>query len=74
MTFFLILVVFTVVLAFVPGVGIFAVVPGVLAILCLGWMLLTLGSGRSPAGVLRRTRRPQLLGPGGPDDPDRDRP
>jgi hypothetical protein len=74
MTFFLILVVFTVVLAFVPGVGIFAVVPGILAVLYLGWVLLTMASGRSPAGAVRRTRRPHLLGPGGPDDPDRARP
>jgi len=74
MTFFLILVVFTVVLAFVPGVGILAVVPGILALLCLGWVLVTLASGRTPAGAVRRIRRPRLLGPGGPDDPDRARP
>ena len=74
MTFFLILVLFTVVLAFVPGVGIFAIVPGILALLYLGWLLATMASGRTPGSTLRRTRRPELLGPGGPDDPDRTRP
>ena len=74
MTFFLILVVFTVILAFVPGVGIFAIVPGIIALLYLGWLLATMASGRTPSSTVRRTRRPHLLGPGGPDDPDRTRP
>jgi hypothetical protein len=74
MTLFLILVVFTVILAFVPGLGLFAIVPGALALLYLGWLLLTTASGRTPGSAIRRGgRRPRLLGPGGPDDPDNTR-
>ncbi len=73
MTLFLILVVFTVALAFVPGVGLFAIVPGALALLYLIWLLVTAASGRTPGSAMWRTRRQELLGPGGPDDPDRTR-
>ena len=36
------------------------------------WMALTFTSGRTPATEVRRRGRrgPELLGPGGPDDPD----
>jgi hypothetical protein len=37
----------------------------------LGWFTVTLVSGRRPSHVVRRTKPRELLGPGGPDDPDR---
>ena len=35
------------------------------------WVVTTYVGGRTPAQAVRRTRRHELLGPGGPDDPDR---
>jgi len=55
----------------VLGVGWLALVPLLVALAALGWGGLTVASGRTPASQLRRVDRPELLGPGGPDDPDR---
>jgi hypothetical protein len=33
------------------------------------WLGATFLSGRRPAQAVRRTKSPELLGPGGPDDP-----
>ena len=46
------------------------IVPIAVVLLFLGW-LGTLGAARrTPGEAVRRTHTPQLLGPGGPDDPD----
>jgi hypothetical protein len=63
-------------LAFVPGVGPFlAVAVGIFAVLAGVWAAGVFASGRTPAGVAResgsRDDKPELLGPGGADDPDR---
>jgi hypothetical protein len=55
------------------GVGWLALLPVLLGLGVLGWGLLTVLSGRTPASAVRQTRSPELLGPGGPDDPDADR-
>ena len=47
------------------------IVPIAIVLVFLAW-LGTLGAARrTPQDAVRQTRRPQLLGPGGPDDPDR---
>jgi hypothetical protein len=63
-------------LAFVPAVGPFlAVAFGIVAVVAILWMFGVFASGRTPAGVARQSGRhkemPDLLGPGGSDDPDR---
>jgi hypothetical protein len=65
-------------LAFVPGVGPFlAIVAGIGAVVVALWAVGVFASGRTPAGVAResggRDDKPELLGPGGADDPDRGR-
>lgn len=62
-------------LAFIPAVGPFlAVAVGICAVLAGLWAAGVLASGRTPAGVAResgnRDDKPELLGPGGADDPD----
>jgi hypothetical protein len=57
----------------VLGVGWFAVFPALVALGVVGWGGLTVASGRTPASELRKAEKPDLLGPGGQDDPDRDR-
>lgn len=59
--------------AFAPGVGIFAIVPALLLVAYAVWLAIAFFGGRSPGGYVRRRGRrgPELLGPGGPDDPDR---
>jgi hypothetical protein len=45
-----------------------------MAALLFGLLLLlvvNVASGRRPASELRHVKSPELLGPGGPDDPDR---
>jgi hypothetical protein len=42
----------------------------VLAVIALIWFIVTLRSGGPVKPVMHRTRDPELLGPGGPDDPD----
>jgi hypothetical protein len=58
-------------LTVVLGVGWLAVVPLLIALAALGWGGLTVASGRTPASEVRHVERAELLGPGGPDDPDR---
>jgi uncharacterized membrane protein YqjE len=36
-----------------------------------GWFVAMTLSGRRPTSAVRRTKSRELLGPGGPDDPDR---
>ena len=55
----------------VLGVGWLALLPLLVALAALGWGGLTVASGRTPASEIRRVDQPELLGPGGPDDPDR---
>lgn len=52
-----------------PGVGLFGLVPLALAV-AAGVLLARRGR---PSKTLRQTPRHRLLGPGGPDDPDRTR-
>jgi hypothetical protein len=63
-------------LFFVPAVGPFlAVAAGICAIVAAVWAFSIFASGRTPAGVARESGKhedmPELLGPGGADDPDR---
>ena len=60
--------------AFVIGLGLLAVVPLLLMIGVGGWAAFALLHGATPSGMVRHTTtKPELLGPGGPDDPDRNR-
>jgi hypothetical protein len=69
----ILLIIATVAIGFVPGLALFAIIPGLLLVGYAVWLLLTAASGRTPGSEVRsRGRRgPELLGPGGPDDPDR---
>ncbi len=60
-------------LTVVLGIGWLALVPALIALGIVAWGGLTVASGRIPASELRQVEKPELLGPGGPDDPDRDR-
>jgi len=60
-------------LTVVLGVGWLALVPALVAIGIVAWGGLTVASGRTPASELRKAEKPELLGPGGPDDPERHR-
>jgi threonine/homoserine/homoserine lactone efflux protein len=44
----------------------------VLALVCLIWSAIVFARGgrEAKAPVMHRTRKPELLGPGGPDDPE----
>ena len=42
----------------------------VLAVIALIWFIVVLVRGGPMKPVMHRTRDPELLGPGGPDDPD----
>jgi hypothetical protein len=53
------------------GLGPLAIVPAVLAIAVAIWLLAGLARGQTPGRAARRAHKPELLGPGGPDDPDR---
>jgi len=55
---------------FALGLGPLAIVPAVIAVAVLIWLVAGLARGQTPGRAARRTRRPELLGPGGPDDPD----
>jgi len=46
------------------------IVPIAIVIVFLAWLGTVAASRRTPQEAVRRTKRPQLLGPGGPDDPD----
>jgi hypothetical protein len=52
------------------GLGPLAIIPAVVAVGVVIWLLTAISRGQTPARAARRTRRPELLGPGGPDDPD----
>jgi uncharacterized membrane protein len=45
-------------------------VPIAIVLLVVAWFGTLAAANKSPQGAIRRTRHPQLLGPGGPDDPD----
>ena len=53
------------------GLGPLAIIPAVIAVGVAIWLIAALARGQTPARAARRTQRPKLLGPGGPDDPDR---
>lgn len=70
----IVLLLVTIAVGFAPGLALFAVVPAFLLIAYIVWIGLAFATGRSPGTQVRRRarrRRPELLGPGGPDDPDR---
>lgn len=53
------------------GVGWLAILPLLAFLALLGWAAVVFASGRTPAGTVRESgRKTELLGPGGPDDPD----
>lgn len=62
----------TIAIGFVPGLAFFALVPGLVLLALVAWMGLGFATGRTPARAVRKRvrRSPELLGPGGPDDPD----
>jgi hypothetical protein len=64
------LVAITIALFLVPGVGLLAVIPLVGAVAVGVWLVLGFAGRVPPSRAARKTRRPGLLGPGGPDDPD----
>ena len=56
------------------GVGWLALVPLAALLAVAAWSGLAFKAGRSPAQAIRsRPRKTELLGPGGPDDPDANR-
>ena len=55
------------------GLGPLAIIPGLIAVAVAIWMVAVLVRGHTPARAARRADTPELLGPGGPDDPDRGR-
>jgi len=56
-------------LAFTLGAVWIVALPVLFLIVVAVWGATAL-SKRSPSGVVAGTRKPELLGPGGPDDPD----
>ena len=69
-----VLVVIAIVLFIAPGTALLALLPLAAAIAVGFWFVMTLGGGTTPTQAVRRTpKRQELLGPGGPDDPDRNR-
>jgi hypothetical protein len=55
------------------AVGWLVIIPALVAFGVFIWVATGFVLGRTPSDMLRRTRRPELLGPGGPDDPERSR-
>jgi hypothetical protein len=55
------------------GLGPLAIAPVVIAVGVGIWLLAAFARGQTPGRAARRTREPELLGPGGADDPDRGR-
>jgi hypothetical protein len=69
-----VLVVVAIVLFLAPGTALLALLPLAAAIAIGVWLMMTLAGRTTPTQAVRRTRqRQELLGPGGPDDPDRNR-
>jgi len=70
-----ILIALTIGFIFVPGIGWFlSIATAIGAVVAILWAFGVLSVGRTPGGIVRergRADRPELLGPGGPDDPDR---
>jgi hypothetical protein len=60
-------------LLFVVGAGLVGAIPLVLGLAVVGWMVWAFAAGRSPGEATRRAHPVELLGPGGPDDPDNTR-
>jgi hypothetical protein len=46
------------------------IIPIAIVLLFLGWGGTLAAARRTPQEAVRRTRRTELLGPGGPDDPE----
>jgi hypothetical protein len=46
------------------------IVPIAIVLAFLGWGGTLAAAKRTPQEAVQRTKRPQLLGPGGPDDPE----
>lgn len=46
------------------------IVPIAIVVVFIAWTISLVASHRTPQEAVRRTKRPQLLGPGGPDDPE----
>jgi hypothetical protein len=68
------LIVVAIVLFLAPGMALLALLPLAAAIVVGIWLAVTVSGGTTPTRAIRRTpRRQELLGPGGPDDPDRGR-
>jgi hypothetical protein len=66
-----VLIVIAVVLFLAPGMALLALLPLAAAVAVGVWLVMTISGGTTPARALRRTPQQQeLLGPGGPDDPD----
>ena len=61
------------VLLFTLGAGLVAIVPLVLLLALGAWMLWAVARETTPATAGRQVKKAELLGPGGPDDPDRNR-
>ena len=57
--------------ALAPGLGPLVIIPAVLAVAVAIWLIAALARGQTPGRAARRVDTPELLGPGGPDDPDR---
>ena len=69
-----VLLVIAVVLFLAPGMALLALLPLALALAVGVWLAMTFAGHTTPTQAVRRTpRRQTLLGPGGPDDPDRSR-
>jgi hypothetical protein len=56
-----------------PGTALLAVIPLGVAALAGLWLVLSLIGGVAPTQAVRKTRKHEFFGPGGPDDPDRSR-
>jgi hypothetical protein len=58
------------IVAVLVGAAWLAVPIFVLALAALAWTIVVFARGEGGMPATERTRDPQLLGPGGPDDPD----
>jgi hypothetical protein len=66
-----VLVVVAIVLFLAPGTALLALLPLAAAVAVGVWLVMTISAGTTPTRAIRRTsQRQELLGPGGPDDPD----
>lgn len=70
MIILIVLLVLTVALAFIPGVGIIAVVPAFFAILYLAWIALAFIRGGTPGRTVREASPGPNLESGGGSNPD----